>query len=152
MSETENEGSVCDRDCNLHANVECYYLSCLQSAGHPIHGTSTARSHLRPHRQPGLRQRQSQLCQAVAAVQHLGKKQHTKLITLFSRNSSLLSFPSQDNVRRFKRIQYPYQKREDVLRCFGNFDDALSENDLWELSEKIRPRQRASPAKLANDE
>ena len=88
----------------------------------------------------------------MAAVQHLGKKQHTKLITLFSRNSSLLSFPSQDNVRRFKRIQYPYQKREDVLRCFGNFDDALSENDLWELSEKIRPRQRASPAKLANDE
>ena len=55
-------------------------------------------------------------------------------------------------MRRFKRIPYPFQKREDVQKCFGNFDDALSENDLWELSEKIRPRQRASPAKLANDE
>ena len=61
-------------------------------------------------------------------------------------------FHSQDNVRRFKRVQYPYQRREDVLRCFGNFDDALGENELWELSEKIRPRQRASPAKLANDD
>ena len=49
-------------------------------------------------------------------------------------------------MRRFKRVQYPYQRREDVLRCFGNFDDALGENELWELSEKIRPRQRASPS------
>ena len=68
-------------------------------------------------------------------------------------NSVFEHFPSsQDNVRRFKRVQYPYQRREDVLRCFGNFDDALIENDLWELSEKIRPRQRASPAKQVNDE
>jgi hypothetical protein len=29
-------------------------------------------------------------------------------------------------------------------RCFGNFEDALGENDLWELSEKIKPKMWAS--------
>ncbi len=51
-----------------------------------------------------------------------------------------------DNIRRFKRVPYTFQRRDEVVACFGNFEKALTENELWELSEKIKPRmQRGSP-------
>ena len=46
----------------------------------------------------------------------------------------------QDNVRRFKRAHYTFVRREDLALCFGDFERALPENKLWELSEKIKPR------------
>ncbi len=54
-------------------------------------------------------------------------------------------------MRRFKRTPYSFQRREDILRCFGNFEDALGENELWDLSEKIRPRPRSSPVKQSQE-
>ncbi len=47
-------------------------------------------------------------------------------------------------MRRFKRAQYSFCRRDDIARCFGNFEHTLSENKLWELSEAIKPRASAS--------
>eukprot|EP00095_Tigriopus_kingsejongensis_P010167 maker-scaffold202_size261857-snap-gene-0.15 protein:Tk10167 transcript:maker-scaffold202_size261857-snap-gene-0.15-mRNA-1 annotation:"guanine nucleotide-releasing factor 2-like" len=53
-----------------------------------------------------------------------------------------------DNTRRFKRESYPFQRKEEIIQYFDNFEHALAENDLWEMSEKIKPRPRTSPQKL----
>ena len=50
----------------------------------------------------------------------------------------------QDNLRRFKKVQYNIQRNEDILTFFGEFDDYLSEDDLWNLSENIKPRGQSS--------
>ena len=54
----------------------------------------------------------------------------------------------QDNIRRFKRESYPFQRKEEIIKYFGNFEDALSDNELWALSERIKPNQRSSPTKF----
>lgn len=33
-----------------------------------------------------------------------------------------------------------------MVRCFGNFERALPENRLWELSERLKPRANAAGA------
>ena len=43
-------------------------------------------------------------------------------------------------------MTYAFKRREDIFRCFGNFEDALTENELWALSERIKPRQKTSNA------
>ncbi|KAK3087482.1 hypothetical protein FSP39_006537 [Pinctada imbricata] len=45
-----------------------------------------------------------------------------------------------DNMRRFKKCNYQIQKNEKIINVFNNFDDYLSEDSLWQISEKIRPR------------
>ncbi|XP_064617098.1 rap guanine nucleotide exchange factor 1-like isoform X2 [Liolophura sinensis] len=45
-----------------------------------------------------------------------------------------------DNMRRFKKCNYPIKRSEKVLSVFNNFDDYHSEETLWQISEKIKPR------------
>ncbi|XP_048777777.2 rap guanine nucleotide exchange factor 1-like isoform X4 [Ostrea edulis] len=45
-----------------------------------------------------------------------------------------------DNMRRFKKCNYQIKRNEKLINCFNNFDDYLSEESLWQISEKIKPR------------
>ncbi|XP_071155203.1 rap guanine nucleotide exchange factor 1-like isoform X11 [Mytilus edulis] len=45
-----------------------------------------------------------------------------------------------DSMRRFKKDKYEMKKSERILSVFNNFDDCLSEESLWQISEKIKPR------------
>lgn len=76
---------------------------------------------------------------------HIGNGDYVKSKVNFAKRWQ--QYNILDNVRRFKRHHYTFQRRDDIMRCFGNFDDALTENELWELSEKIKPRQKTSPTK-----
>ena len=47
----------------------------------------------------------------------------------------------QDNLSRFKKdLQYQVDRKEDILIFFGEFSDYLSEDEMWTLSETIKPR------------
>lgn len=35
---------------------------------------------------------------------------------------------------------YPYKKNERIIAFFNGFDDSLSEEAMWQISEKIKPR------------
>lgn len=35
---------------------------------------------------------------------------------------------------------YQIKRNEKLINCFNNFDDYLSEESLWQISEKIKPR------------
>ena len=45
-----------------------------------------------------------------------------------------------DTVRRFKECQYDFTKNEKILDLFRNYDDHLSEEELWDKSQEIKPR------------
>ncbi|XP_062584214.1 rap guanine nucleotide exchange factor 1-like isoform X5 [Saccostrea cucullata] len=45
-----------------------------------------------------------------------------------------------DNMRRFKKCNYQIKRNEKLINCFNDFDDYLSEESLWQISEKIKPR------------
>lgn len=45
-----------------------------------------------------------------------------------------------DTVRRFKEFQYTFTKNEKILDLFQNYDDHLSEEELWEKSQEVKPR------------
>ncbi|XP_064118634.1 rap guanine nucleotide exchange factor 1-like isoform X2 [Macrobrachium nipponense] len=45
-----------------------------------------------------------------------------------------------DNMKRFKKCQYPFKKNEKIIAFFNNFDDYLNEEALWHISESIKPR------------
>uniref|UniRef100_A0A0N5APS1 Ras-GEF domain-containing protein n=1 Tax=Syphacia muris TaxID=451379 RepID=A0A0N5APS1_9BILA len=51
-------------------------------------------------------------------------------------------FTILDSIRRFKSWNYCIEKDEKILQLFGGFKDYLSEDDIWELSESIKPRSR----------
>lgn len=45
--------------------------------------------------------------------------------------------------------QYKFKKNERILAMFNEFDDVLSEEAMWQVSESIKPRggrARAAPA------
>ncbi|XP_022829505.1 guanine nucleotide-releasing factor 2 isoform X2 [Spodoptera litura] len=54
-----------------------------------------------------------------------------------------------ENMKRFHKEQYKFKKNERILAMFNEFDDVLSEEAMWQVSESIKPRggrNRAPPA------
>ncbi|KFD57254.1 hypothetical protein M513_01765 [Trichuris suis] len=49
-----------------------------------------------------------------------------------------------DNVRRFKFWSYNINPEDNILMFFDNFDNYLEEEEIWELSQKIKPRNSIS--------
>ena len=45
-----------------------------------------------------------------------------------------------DTVRRFKECQYEFAKNEKIVDLFGNYDDHLSEEELWDKSQEIKSK------------
>ncbi|KAJ8300665.1 hypothetical protein KUTeg_022184 [Tegillarca granosa] len=45
-----------------------------------------------------------------------------------------------DSMRRFKNCHYEIKKQDKILAVFNKFDDHLTEESLWQISEKIKPR------------
>ncbi|CAB4057347.1 RAPGEF1 [Lepeophtheirus salmonis] len=45
-----------------------------------------------------------------------------------------------DNLRRFRKENYHFKRREDIISFFDGFSLYLSEDELWQLSESIKPR------------
>ena len=46
----------------------------------------------------------------------------------------------QDNLQRFKKEQYNINRNEDLILFFGDFEEYLTEDEMWNLSETIKPR------------
>ncbi|XP_015041261.2 guanine nucleotide-releasing factor 2 isoform X2 [Drosophila pseudoobscura] len=46
------------------------------------------------------------------------------------------------NMKRFKKCAYPFRRNERVIRFFENFKDFMGEEEMWQISEKIKPRGR----------
>ncbi|CAH0699128.1 unnamed protein product [Spodoptera exigua] len=58
-----------------------------------------------------------------------------------------------ENMKRFHKEQYKFKKNERILAMFNEFDDVLSEEAMWQVSESIKPRggrARAAPAHAAH--
>ncbi|VDN57485.1 unnamed protein product [Dracunculus medinensis] len=51
-------------------------------------------------------------------------------------------FAILDSIRRFKSWNYSIEKDDKILYFFQDFKNYLSEDDIWELSETIKPRLR----------
>ena len=50
----------------------------------------------------------------------------------------------QDNLQRFKKEQYNITRNEDLILFFGDFEEYLTEDEMWNLSETIKPRGAGS--------
>ena len=49
-------------------------------------------------------------------------------------------YPVQDNLRRFKKEQYQLGRHEEIILFFGEFEEYLTEDEMWALSESLKPR------------
>ena len=61
------------------------------------------------------------------------------------RLSALLSeifFFFQDNLMRFKKKTYNFERKEEITHFFGDFIDYWTEDKMWSISESIKPRNR----------
>ncbi|KAK2158502.1 hypothetical protein LSH36_168g00066 [Paralvinella palmiformis] len=47
-----------------------------------------------------------------------------------------------DNMRRFRKCNYEFTKKEKIISFFSNFDNYLPEETLWQISEAIKPPKR----------
>lgn len=45
-----------------------------------------------------------------------------------------------DNMKKFKQGYYPFKRNERIIGYFGNFEDYLDEDAMWQISETIKPR------------
>ncbi|XP_026283178.2 guanine nucleotide-releasing factor 2 isoform X1 [Frankliniella occidentalis] len=45
-----------------------------------------------------------------------------------------------ENMKRFKKGTYSFKKQERIIAFFSNFDEFLSEEAMWQISESIKPR------------
>ncbi|CAG2169955.1 unnamed protein product [Oppiella nova] len=41
---------------------------------------------------------------------------------------------------RLSIIHYPFKRNEQIIEFFANFEDYLSEDAMWQISEDIKPR------------
>ncbi|XP_051860510.1 guanine nucleotide-releasing factor 2 isoform X5 [Drosophila albomicans] len=46
------------------------------------------------------------------------------------------------NMKRFKKCAYPFRRNERIIRFFDNFKDFMGEEEMWQISERIKPRGR----------
>ena len=53
----------------------------------------------------------------------------------------------QDNLQRFKKEQYNISRNEDLILFFGDFEEFLTEDEMWNLSETIKPRGSGNKSK-----
>ncbi|XP_073834083.1 C3G guanyl-nucleotide exchange factor isoform X3 [Musca autumnalis] len=44
------------------------------------------------------------------------------------------------NMKRFKKCSYTYRRNERIIRFFENFENFLGEEEMWQISETIKPR------------
>ena len=51
------------------------------------------------------------------------------------------------NLQRFKKEQYNINRNEDLILFFGDFEEYLTEDEMWNLSETIKPRGSGNKAK-----
>lgn len=62
----------------------------------------------------------------------------------YSGNIAPLSIKTYENLIKYEFIfycsNYQIKRNEKLINCFNNFDDYLSEESLWQISEKIKPR------------
>ena len=47
---------------------------------------------------------------------------------------------------RFKKKTYPFERKEEIIKFFGDFVDYWSEDQMWTVSETIKPRGRRKDA------
>lgn len=45
-----------------------------------------------------------------------------------------------ESMRRFRKCNFDFKKSEKILSVFDNFDDYKCEEELWQISERIKPR------------
>ncbi|XP_030380880.1 guanine nucleotide-releasing factor 2 isoform X2 [Scaptodrosophila lebanonensis] len=46
------------------------------------------------------------------------------------------------NMKRFKKCAYPFRRNERIISFFDNFNEFIGEEEMWQISEKIKPRGR----------
>ncbi|XP_023170094.2 guanine nucleotide-releasing factor 2 isoform X3 [Drosophila hydei] len=46
------------------------------------------------------------------------------------------------NMKRFKKCTYPFRRNDRIIRFFDNFKDFMGEEEMWQISERIKPRGR----------
>ncbi|CAD7091003.1 unnamed protein product [Hermetia illucens] len=46
------------------------------------------------------------------------------------------------NMKKFKKCTYPFRRSEKIIRFFENFENYLEEEQMWQISESIKPRGR----------
>jgi Rap guanine nucleotide exchange factor 1 len=51
-----------------------------------------------------------------------------------------------DNLRRFKKEQYQLARHEEMILFFADFEDYITEDEMWAVSEQLKPR--GGPAKV----
>ena len=81
----------------------------------------------------------------MAAVQYFGK-----LVPSIYYGHTALGYIEdflQDNLQRFKKEQYNINRNEDLILFFGDFEEYLTEDEMWNLSETIKPRGSGNKAK-----
>ncbi|KAL5277478.1 RAPGEF1 family protein [Megaselia abdita] len=44
------------------------------------------------------------------------------------------------NMKKFKKCTYPFRRNERIIGFFENFEDFLDEEQMWQISENIKPR------------
>ncbi|XP_054728044.1 guanine nucleotide-releasing factor 2 isoform X2 [Anastrepha obliqua] len=47
-----------------------------------------------------------------------------------------------ENMKRFKKCEYNFKRNERIIRFFDNFEYELGEEEMWQISESIKPRGR----------
>ncbi|XP_067641660.1 guanine nucleotide-releasing factor 2 isoform X4 [Eurosta solidaginis] len=47
-----------------------------------------------------------------------------------------------ENMKRFKKCEYNFRRNERIIRFFDNFEYELGEEEMWQISESIKPRGR----------
>nr|XP_036231987.1 guanine nucleotide-releasing factor 2 isoform X10 [Bactrocera oleae] len=47
-----------------------------------------------------------------------------------------------ENMKRFKKCDYNFRRNERIIRFFDNFEYELGEEEMWQISESIKPRGR----------
>ena len=52
------------------------------------------------------------------------------------------NFALQDNLMRFKKKTYPFERKEEIIHYFSDFDDYWTEDKMWSVSESLKPRGR----------
>uniref|UniRef100_A0A0A1XMU3 CRK SH3-binding GNRP n=1 Tax=Zeugodacus cucurbitae TaxID=28588 RepID=A0A0A1XMU3_ZEUCU len=45
-----------------------------------------------------------------------------------------------ENMKRFKKCEYNFRRNERIIRFFDNFEYELGEEEMWQISESIKPR------------
>ncbi|GMT06192.1 hypothetical protein PENTCL1PPCAC_28366, partial [Pristionchus entomophagus] len=76
----------------------------------------------------------------VGNQQYLTKDQVGERENLINYNKIWQQYAVLDSMRKFRLWSYTFDKEERILRFLNNFDKHLNEEETWQLSEQIKPR------------